>query len=279
VAHAALTDLTAKRRLQQLAIGAAWVVGTAAALRVVAGLLAEAPLAGALFGAVVAYLAARRAGVGWDEPSAVRPQPEAAAAAPRWRQALGRLASGAAVSASVLVVCVALGSALGWTSIRVGQPSTGLVPSTVRATAIAVRDELALRGLVLAACSRAGVRPGIAVVFAGLSGGAALALEDGSSAAAVTLAAATGCLFASLWRIGSGWAAIGAHAAWALGATALLRGALMDVEWSQGKLITGPRASGGAAWIGAACAAVAAVVVLAVARKRAARVTGASAAR
>jgi len=54
-------------RLAELGIGAGWLIGISAALRVLDTLLGQAPLASALLGAILVDLAAGRAGVRWDE--------------------------------------------------------------------------------------------------------------------------------------------------------------------------------------------------------------------
>jgi hypothetical protein len=134
---------------------------------------------------------------------------------------------------------------------------TALVP----AVAHAVRDELLLRGVVLSACARARVPPVAGIVFAGLAGGASIAMEEGVSAAAVALAIASGWLFAAVFRRGAAWAAVGAHAIWVLGVTALTRGWLLDVHWLRGRLAMGAGADGAAAWLAAAACVIGAVVV------------------
>jgi hypothetical protein len=168
---------------------------------------------------------------------------------------------GAAVALGVHGAVVALAAVAGWAHVHAGAPSVAALTALVPAIAHAVRDELLLRGVVLSACARARVPAVAGIVFAGLAGGASIAMEEGVSAAAVALAIASGWLFAAVFRRGAAWAAVGAHAIWVLGITALTRGWLLDVHWLRGRLAMGAGADGGAAWLAAGACVIAAVVV------------------
>jgi membrane protease YdiL (CAAX protease family) len=236
-------------RLAELGIGAGWLIGTAAALRALDTLLGQNPLAAALLGAILADLAAGRAGVRWDETTpkdGLRPPGYARAAAKR-------LGLGALVASGVLAVTVVVGVALGRAEVQRGVPTLGLAIAAGRGGAVAVREELLYRGLVLHAADRARLARWIGPIFSGLASASALLLEPGTSLPALALAAAAGWMFAILWqRAGGAWAAIGAHAAWSLVLGAVLRGAVLDVTWRLDVLVQGPRATGAAAWIAAA---------------------------
>ena len=237
--------------LVEIGLGLAWLLGTAALLQVVELLLGRIIMGAAIAGAVVADIACTGAGVRWDA-GAKRP----------WKDAVARLAAGAGVAAGVIAVTFALGAALGRLEVRAGAPTLGIFLVVLRSAAVAVRDELVFRGIPLVAAARAGVSKPIARGFAALAGAASIASLPGASPASVALTAASGWLFATLWQRDRGaWSAVGAHAAWALLTGAVLRGGLVDIAFREGNLGLGSRASGAPAWIAAAIALVAAVLL------------------
>jgi membrane protease YdiL (CAAX protease family) len=235
---------------RELAMGAAWLLGIACMLRAIELLLGQNPLAVALLGALVVDFATSRAGVSWQVPEG-----DGAAAA------IGRrLGLGAAAATAAVLVALAVGAVSGQVAIEAGTPSAAMGLALLRAVAIGARDELLLRGLVLSAARRAGAREAHAVAFSALASGATIALAPGSTPAAFALACASGWLFAEVWRrAGGALAAIAAHALWSLATTSLLRGGVAYAVWTSGTLTEGARASGAAAWLGAAaCATLAA---------------------
>ena len=253
----------------ELGLGAAWLVGVAAGLQI----LDRLPLASigvAILGAVVADLAATRAGVRWDPDEAA---PDRVSRAAR-RAGFGVLAA-LATAAIVMVPCFALGWVHG--TGEGFRPSFAVLIALARAAAIGVRDEVLYRGIPLLAASRAGVHPLAARTFAALAGGAAIALMPGAGPAAVALAVGSGFLTASLWqREGGAWGAIGARAAWILLFGSLLHGGLFDVDWHVGEIAIGNTSKGPPAWLAAALLVAAGVVVMKV-RARAAASASASA--
>lgn len=237
--------------LVELGMGVAWLLGTAAALQAADMLFSRFVMALAIAGAVIADVASTWAGVRWDQGDKRA-----------WRDAAGRLAAGAGVTAAVIGVTFAIGAVAGKVDVQAGAPSVGIFLVVLRCTAIAVRDELIFRGIPLVAAARAGVPAPVARGFAALANAAVIASLPGVSAASLVLAAATGWLFATLWQRDRGaWSAVGAHAAWALLTGALLRGGIVDMAFKQGNFGLGPRASGAPAWIAAGVAVVAAVVL------------------
>ncbi|MEP7124764.1 MAG: CPBP family glutamic-type intramembrane protease [Byssovorax sp.] len=237
--------------LVELGMGLAWLLGTAAALQAAEMLFSRFVMAVAIAGAVVADVASTWAGVRWDEGEKRA-----------WKDAVGRLAAGAGVAAAVVFATFAAGAALGRVDIKAGAPSIGIFLVVLRCAAVAVRDELIFRGIPLVAAARAGVPALVARGFAALASTASMASLAGVSAASLVLGAASGWLFATLWQRDRGaWSAVGAHAAWTLLTGALLRGGIVDMAFKEGNFGLGPRASGAPAWIAAAVAVVAAVVV------------------
>ncbi|AUX47044.1 hypothetical protein SOCE26_085560 [Sorangium cellulosum] len=245
-----------QRRLIDLAIGAAWLVGLAAVLRLTALLLSSSPLAAALAGAVVADLAAARAGVHWLDPV------ERADPAHRARIAR-RIGLGAALGALAVLLPLGVSVVLGWAHVEAGAPSASFGFALARAVALAVRDELLLTGIPFATAARAGLSSRYALGFSALAHGAAIGLAPGASASSFALAAALGALTAALWRRGRGaFAAVAAHASFIALAGAGLRGALLDATWADGALAAGTRAFGRPAWLTAIALAALAALVL-----------------
>jgi hypothetical protein len=260
-----------RARLVELGIGAAWLVGLAAAMQIVEQILGPANLGGVILSALAVDIAARRAGVRWDSPDrglAPGKPDEATLDAPP--SAIRRVAVGAAVAVLAGGLALAVAAGFRWCHLDApAQLSPALAFALARAAAVSVRDELLFRGIPLAAASRAGVPAPVARAFAALVSGAALALVPGVTAGALALAIASGWLFAALWHADRGaWAAIGAHAAWALLLGSVLHGGLFDAEWTTGELALGASAGGPPAWVAAAILVVAAAAFPRVARKK-----------
>jgi hypothetical protein len=243
------------RPLIELALGAAWLVGSAAVLLVLDAVLGAASMATALIGAMLLDLASSRAGVAWDVAGAVGEAWGYALPDRTPRRAVQRVAIGAGVALVVGGAVLGLSAGLRW----LGGHGEGIHPSfalgfaLVRAAAVAVRDELLYRGIPLFAAARAGVSARVSRVFSALLSGAAIALMPGVTLGAVALAVGGGWLFASLWQRDRGaWAAIGAHAMWALLIGSVVHGGLFDLDWNVGNLAMGPSAEGAPAWLAAA---------------------------
>lgn len=248
----------AKSPLTEIGLGAAFLLGTAAALQVLERILPPASIATAVLGALLVDIAASRAGVRWsnlDEPEA---PPIAYGLASR------RLAVGAAIALVPGLVVIGVSAAAGLIHGHGQGPSlTGAVIfALLRAAAVAARDELLFRGIPLIAASRAGVPAPHARAFAALASGAALAFLPGASLAAVALAVASGWLYAGLWQRERGaFLAIGAHTAWLLLFGSLLHGGLFDVDWVNGNIAIGATSSGLPAWLATASFVLAALVL------------------
>jgi membrane protease YdiL (CAAX protease family) len=223
-----------RAQVLELGVGAAWLVGIAAALQLIGLLVGQNPLAHAVVGAVVVDLAVTRAGVRWDER-----------ATPTLKSHAKDLLVGSGVTLAVLTAALLVALAVGLARIDHGHPSVALLLALLRAVGVGVRDELLFRGLVLTIAARAGVRARYAVAFAALAGGAAIALLPDATPEAVLLTIASGAAFALLyrWRKGA-WAAIGAHVAWVFFGGTALRGTLIEVTWAQGQLSDTVRAAG-----------------------------------
>ncbi len=246
--------------LRELGVGAAWVIGIAALTRIIDAILGTNPLASALVAAVAVELATTRAGVRWDEE--VRPNASDADRAAARRRALRRFGLGAGIAAAVVVGTVVALAIAGRATLEAGRPGFGLVLALARSGAVAVRDELALRGLPLLVASRARVPGWAGVAFAALAGAAWIAALPGATPEALALALASGWTYAMLWRLGRGaWAAVSAHGAYALLGGAGLRGGLVDVTFAAGSLSEGPKAAGAPAWLAAIAFAAAAGVL------------------
>ncbi|WP_437711114.1 CPBP family glutamic-type intramembrane protease [Sorangium sp. So ce448] len=245
-----------QRRLTELALGAAWLIGLAAALQIVSVLLSSSPLAAALAGAVVADVIAARAGVQWTDPL----EPEGPGRRARLARRVGL---GAALGALAVLITLGASAVLGWVTVAAGAPSVSLGFALARAIALAVRDELLLTGIPFAAAARAGLSPRPALVFSALAHGAAIGLAPGASPSSFALATALGALAAALFLRGRGvFAAVAVHASFTALAGAGLRGALLDATWIDGALAAGTQASGPPAWLGAAVLAVLAALTL-----------------
>lgn len=255
-------------------MGATWLVGLGAALLLVELLIGKSPLGAALLGAVVADVVAGFAGVRWDTDARGQPITKEGHASKSNEfdaaDAIRRAALGAGVAIGAIAITLLIAAPLGWIRVEAGEPSKALGLSLVRGAALGVREELFLRGIALAAAARAGVPPRLGALFAALTGGAAIALVPGAGPSAVALAVGSGLLFATLWQWQRGaWAAVGAHGAWIFLVGGVIRGGVIDVEWTSGALGAGARSFGGPAWLaGAVCAAIAVGIRYATSRKQ-----------
>ena len=168
---------------------------------------------------------------------------------------------GVLIASAVLGATVVAGAAMGRAHVELGAPGAGLAVATARCAALAVRSELLLRGLVLRTARRANLPRWLGAVFAGLAGAAAVALEPNVAPAGLVMTAASGWLFAILWRTGGAWPAVGASAAWLVLVGAGLRGSLLDVSWQLDILAPNGRATGAPAWIASVVCVVAGLAV------------------
>src|SRR5262249_34296947 len=123
--------------LLELGLGAAWLVGLAAALSILDRLVGPASLGTAIFGALGVDLAADRVGVRWSEGA---PGPATQ------RLNVQRIGAGAAAALAAWALVLAPAWALGWLHAEGAQPSPALVLAILRAVVLAVRDELLFRG-------------------------------------------------------------------------------------------------------------------------------------
>jgi hypothetical protein len=257
VAHVALKlkkPAPPRGRLAELGIGAAWLVGLGAALQIADAALGRSPVPAAVAGAVIADVVAGFAGVRWTTEADGRPSKGETDTV----LALKRAGFGAGAAAAAVTVTLVAAAIFGWIRVEAGSPSASLALALIRSTALGVRDEIFLRGIVLVTAARAGVHPLVAAGFAALAGGAAIALTPEAGPSSIALAVGSGLLFAALWQKQRGaWAAVGAHAIWIFFVSAGLRGGLLDVTWTQGSLAAGARSYGGPAWLSAfVCAAL-----------------------
>lgn len=251
-----MTQVTQRpsRRLIELALGAVWLVGLAAALQALDLVSGVAELRTPLFGALAIDLLAGRAGVRWDwDDDGIDSR----------KHAVRRVAAGAAVALVAGAAVLLVAAALRWFDCEGARPSAALAVALARAAAVAVRDELLFRGIPLAAAVQARVPTPVARGFAALVSGATIVMLPGVTPAAVVLAIGSGWLFAALWECDRGaWAAVGAHGAWSFLVGSVLHGGLFDVEWTHGELAVGASAAGAPAWVAAAVLTAAGFVVV-----------------
>lgn len=238
VSEAAPPDAPVATPLREISRGAAWLVGTALAVRFVETLIGRSPLGAALAGAVVVDLAMTRAGVRWDDRDTTKPKRSSTSI---WRD----IGIGAAVASALVLAPLLVGLIVGGATVRLGTLSSTLLFGLLRGGADGVRDELLYRGLPLYVASRAGVSMPLAIGYAALAGATPLVLAERLTWEALAVVATQGVLFAMLWvRTNAAWAPVSAHAAWVFLAGVGLRGALLDVSWTSGMLADGARMRG-----------------------------------
>lgn len=232
---------------RRLVVAAAWLIGGAAAVRLVDGFLGGAPAAAAVLGAVLVDVLAGRAGVRW----ASRP----------WAVDLRR---GAALGASLGLLIVAAGHAAGWATVVLGSPGLAVAFAVIRIGAVAARDELLLRWLPVALGRRAGVPDAALLAFVVAI---AIAPAVGTAAPVVIAVLASQALLGGRLALATGGAVApaAAHAALLLALGPLTRGGALDVTWWSGD--PGPAGAAGAAgWVTAAILALASVAAPRLAR-------------
>ncbi len=239
----------------ELAIGTAVLLGLRAGLELLSGVLATAPLASVVIGALVVDVVAGRAGLVWSDVE------EAARVQAR------RAGVGAAAGLLVFAIAAALGVALGWARVGAGTPDGMVLLTLVGAGATAVRDELLLRGLPLMYAERAGIAPRWAVLFAAAMSPAFLGADPALGPGAIALSLGSGLFFACAYRFAGGaTAAIGAHAAWLFAVGPLAKG-IFEIGWTRGDLGDGTAAVGGPAFVTTALFVVAALLTKRVATR------------
>lgn len=211
---------TVKRSARIVVIAVVFYAGVNA---VAAFLATNATLSGAVQ-ALLAEWGAGRAGVEWTDPSR-REHPEV----PR------RVGVGAALGLGAGAIAIAFSLLTRAATLERGSPALGqaLVGLVVSAIA-AVRDELLLRGFVLAACA-GWIAPSAGVAMCALAGAAASFGAGHASGGELAVAALSSAAFAALWvRDRGAWMAVGAHAAWLWTTGTLARGGVLDVRSALG---------------------------------------------
>jgi hypothetical protein len=170
-----------------------------------------------------------------------------------------RCSQAAAIGSGVGALALIVGLAMGWGKAYVGKLDFYALLSTIGIVALAIRDELLLRGFAFHAATKAGLRAPTTMAFCALLS-MAFILPRGAGPGALALAGATGLLYATVYRhLGGAGPAIVAHAAWSLIIGPFSRGAIADVEWTNGELIDGANAAGAPAFVAAGLATVAAL--------------------
>jgi hypothetical protein len=221
---------------------------TYAAARFAGAYLDQYALAAAVVQAVIAEYGAGRMGVAWSDPLAPVPTTKGIAT---------RALRGAGMGFTAALV--ALGVALGTksASLAPNRPDVVVaVANLVAPLALAARDELLLRGVVLR------VVPGAASIWmklaaCGLASAAATYGEGLVTPAALTAAGLGGVACGTLWLKDRGaWLAWGAHAAFLWASSTLARGALIDVRAAPNTW------GGGDMWLGAGWSAVLAMAIV-----------------
>lgn len=240
-----------RRPLVEIGLGAAWLLGLAAALTLADGLLSSVPLARAILGGLLASLAAGRAGVVWDraDPDGLSP-----------RRAVHGAALGVGAAATAGLAALVISHVVGAGTITPGRPSLMLGFALLAAIGTAVREEILFRALPMHFAARAGLDRRFAIAFATLASPTPFLLASTTSPASIALAMAGGLLSARLLdRTGSLWASVGANAAFSMLVGALTAGGLFDIDWHRGELARGPSASGLPAIVAAVALALVAI--------------------
>ena len=241
---------SANERLKILAAGAAWLVGLRGALIVLGMVLGSLPLPEVVLGALIVDLGTGRAGLLWSSTELAR------------ADVLRVLGAGAGVGAGVAALALGVALAAGWGAAAPADMHMSALVALVPAAAVAIRDELLYRGVPLLFAARAGIPTWAAVLFGALASPSAFIAATKPSPEAIVLAIANGALFGALYvRTRGAWAAVGAHAAWAMVVDVAARGGLFEIRWANGELASGDMAVGGPAWVAAAIALAAAAFV------------------
>lgn len=231
--------------LAELARGAAWLLGTRAALVVLDALVPGSPLASSVLGALLTDIGVGRAGASWDrDPDVSR------------RVAIERFLRGLSAGATLAGAALLASHLLGWASVQLGRPDPMLLLALLAALGTAMREELLYRVLPLHVAERARVPTWAALAFAASLSVAASAFHPQATLAGLALELGKGLLFASLaHHLRGAWAPMAAHMSWAFLVGAGARGGLLEVAFSQGELEGGALSSGAPAWFAAGLAA------------------------
>jgi hypothetical protein len=195
---------------------------TYAAARFVGAYLDQYAVAAAVVQAVIAEYGAGRMGIAWSDPLAP---------VPTTKEIAKRALRGA--SMGLAAALVALGVALGTKAATLAPNTPDLTVALVNLVpplALAARDELLLRGVVLRVLPRPTV-VWIKLAVCGLASAAATYGEGLTSPAPLAAAVLGGVAYGALWLKDRGaWLAWGAHAAFLWASSTLARGALVDVR-------------------------------------------------
>jgi hypothetical protein len=221
---------------------------TYAAARFAGAYLDQYALAAAVVQAVIAEYGAGRMGVAWSDPLAAVPTTKSVAL---------RALRGAGMGLAAAVVALGVALATKGATLAPNRPDVVVaLVNVVAPLALAARDELFLRGIVLR------VVPGevpvsMKLAACGLASSAAAYGEGVAVAPALVTAGLGGVAYGALWLKDRGaWLAWGAHAAFLWAASTLARGALIDVR-------AAPSAwGGGDMWLGAGWSAVVAMAIV-----------------
>lgn len=216
-----------------------------AAVLLARAVLDQKAMAAAFVQAVVAEVGAGMLAIAWSDPRGAAPTPRAL-----MRRALDGCVWGTALA--VLALLATLGFAL--PRGPDGASALGLGFSVLGAVALAIRDELLVRGIVLKVTQgvpAAGVRI------------AACALADAAfrfglgeqGAVALLVGGVQGALFASLWLLDRGaWVACAAHATSIVLREAFDGGAVLTVSLAKSWAFPTGGLGSSAAWLGASAA-------------------------
>jgi hypothetical protein len=219
-----------------------------AAARFAGAYLDQYAVAAAVVQAVIAEYGAGRLGISWSDPLAPVPQTKDVA-----RRALR--GAGMGLAAALVALGVALGTKAAALAPNRPDVTVALV-NLIPPLALAARDELLLRGVVLRVVP--GQTPSwMKLVACGLASAAATYGEGLTVTPALLAAGLGGVAYGALWLKDRGaWLAWGAHAAFLWASSTLARGALVDVR-------AAPNAwGGGDMWLGAGWSAVVAIAIV-----------------
>ena len=183
--------------------------------------------------AALAELGTSRLDVTWSDPTQPSPTPG---------EIVQRVGRGAGYAAAFSVVILGLAFATKAASYH-GVSMSGFLPlfnGVLLAIALAVRDELILRGVVLRAFQGAMPRAAELVVCGLVAAAAAWGAKDDPGVMEIVLAGAMGAGFAALWRIDRGaWMAWGANVTLHYLLGTVTHGAVFDVRIAQGSWALG----------------------------------------
>jgi Type II CAAX prenyl endopeptidase Rce1-like len=221
---------------------------TYAAARFAGAYLDQYAVAAAVVQAVIAEYGAGRLGIAWSDPHAPPPAPKAIAL----RALRG---AGMGLTAALVGLGVALGTKAA--SLAPNTPdATVAVVNLVPPLALAARDELLLRGVMLRV-RPSNVAPWVRLAVCGLASAAAAYGEGVLSPAGLAAAGLGGVACGALWLKDRGaWLAWAAHAAFLWACTTLGRGAILDVRAAPNGW------GGGDAWLASGGSAVLSMAIV-----------------